>query len=83
MQVPREVESPKEQLSHPRPSATNVYTPDFSIPGGRTGLTLAEYRKEILNHDPRVVDCTRRIRWYMWSTTIFSGLSGFYLAKSA
>lgn len=81
MEYPRNPPAPKEQLQPQRPSMSNVYTPGFTIEGGRTGLTHEEYLRAIRDHSPLVESCLNKTRWWVLSTTILSGISAMFVAK--
>jgi hypothetical protein len=81
MDYPRNPAPPKEKVQEIRPSLDLVYTPGFTVPGGKSGLTLDEYQDEIFRHDPLVKRCVNKFKWHLLSVGIISGIGGRYFAK--
>lgn len=81
MDFPRNPPAPREQVKERRPSYTNVYTPGFTIPGGKSGLTEAEYQKAIMEHDALIPRCLNKFRWHLFSAIAIGGIGGRFWAK--
>jgi hypothetical protein len=81
MDYPRNPAAPKEHIPLRRPSPDNPYTPGFTVPGGKEGLSLEEYETEILNHSPLVNTCINKFKWHLLSFTIITGIGGRYFSK--
>lgn len=81
MDYPRNPPARREILTERRPGPDNVYTPGFTIEGGRSGLTEAEYESAILNHDPLVEKCLNKFRWHLISGVALAGIGGRFWAK--
>lgn len=81
MDYPRNPSAPKQVLVENRPNPQNVYTPGFTIEGGKSGLTRSEYQEAIRNHSPLASRCLNKVRWHLLSLVAVSGIGGRFYAK--